>query len=127
VYDEQYVEGIALGAESLLSQCGTAVPVSVNLSIMRMERVLREVNAALRRFHTEKVKAQKAAIEGLRGELNGALTGILLSADLALNAGPLSPTAQDKLHSIQQLAQTIRQHLETKQAPTTGKNRGTEA
>jgi signal transduction histidine kinase len=127
VYDEQYVEGIALGAESLLAQCGTAVPVSVNLSIMRMERVLREVGAALRRFQTEKIKAQKAAIENLRSELNGALTGILLSADLALSAGPLTATAEDKLHSIQQLAQTMRQHLDVKPAPASPKSRGPEA
>jgi signal transduction histidine kinase len=117
VYDEQYVEGIALGAESLLAQCGTAVPLCVNLSISRMERVLREVTAALRRSQAERIKAQKAAIDNLRSELNGALTGILLSADLALSAGPLPSTAKDKLQSIQQLAQTMRQQLDTKQAP----------
>jgi signal transduction histidine kinase len=88
---------------------------------------LREVGAALRRFQTEKIKAQKAAIENLRSELNGALTGILLSADLALSAGPLTATAEDKLHSIQQLAQTMRQHLDTKQVAASAKSRGPEA
>jgi signal transduction histidine kinase len=116
IYDEQYIEGIALGAESLLAQCGSGVAICVNLSITRMERLLREVTAALRRSHAEKIKAQKAAIEDLRSELNGALTGILLSADLALSAGPLPPTALDKLRSIQHLAQTMRQQLGTRPA-----------
>lgn len=121
VYDEQYIEGIALGAESLLAHSGAAVPLGVNLSIMSMDRVLREVNSALRRSQLEKVKAQKAAIASLRSELNGSLTGILLSADLALHAGPLPHTAQEKLRSIQQLAHDMRLQLEDGQA---GSNAG---
>jgi hypothetical protein len=112
IYDEQYIEAIALGAESLLAQCGAAVPLGINLSITRMERVLREVHAALRRSQAEQLKARKAAAESLRNELNGALTGILLSADLALNAGALPQTAQEKLQSIQQLARGMRRQLE---------------
>jgi signal transduction histidine kinase len=115
VYDEQYIEAIALGAESLIAQCGPAVPLGINLSITRMERVLREVKAALRRAEADKLKAQKAAIEALRSELNGALTGILLSADLALHAGPMTQIAQEKLRSIQQLAHSMRQHLDGKE------------
>jgi len=119
VYDEQYIEAIALGAESLLAQSGTAVPVGINLSITRMERVIREVMAALRRSQAEKLKAQKTAIENLRSQLNGSLTGILLSADLALNTSSLPASAQEKLRSIQQLAQDMRQQLDTKNPSTT--------
>jgi signal transduction histidine kinase len=119
VYDEQYIEAIALGAESLLAQCGSAVPLGINLSITRMERVLREVTAALKRSQAEKLKAQKAAVENLRSELNGALTGILLSADLALDAGPLPPTAQEKLHSIRELVHDVRRQLDDKAASGT--------
>src|ERR1700759_1911874 len=62
IYDEQYIEEIGLGAESLIAQCGPAVPLSFTPSVMRMERVLREVKGALRRSQPEKLKAQKAKI-----------------------------------------------------------------
>ena len=75
------VEGEAL--ESLLNNLGLAVPVYVNLAVSNAERIARELRLALRRNRESRLIAIRAAESQLRSEIRDAVTGILLSAELA--------------------------------------------
>ena len=76
------VEGDAL--ESLLNNIGLAVPVYVNLAVSNAERVARELRLALRRNRESRMIAVRAAESQLRSEIRDAVTGILLSTQLAM-------------------------------------------
>ncbi|MBV9086659.1 MAG: hypothetical protein JOY79_04185 [Acidobacteriaceae bacterium] len=73
---------------------------------------MRDVRAALRRHEKQYAVAQHAAETALRSELNEALTGILLSSQLALSVPALPPPAEAKMRSVYQLAMDMRLRLE---------------
>src|SRR3954468_4656010 len=79
--------------EVVLKHLGTAVPVFVNLGVSCCERVVREVLLALRRVDQEKAIARQSVQSELRSQLKGDLTGILLSAQQALDVPTLPGTA----------------------------------
>jgi len=108
--DEPLLDSDPTGVETLLRQAGTAVPVFINLAIHGLERLAREVRAALLRREREHVAALEAARRVLRNELKGDLTGILLSSQMALAAAP--PEAQVKLRSVCDLAERMKARLE---------------
>lgn len=112
IYDENYLDGTPLGTEALLAQCGQAVPVAVNFTICRMDRVLRVAKAALLRARYEKQRAHAIAVQDLRCEFKSAVTGILLSAEVALQSAVLPEVVQLKLRTIQELAGQLRKQLE---------------
>ncbi len=113
VVDQNIIDSDPATMHSVLQHSGTAVSVQVNLAISSMERVTKEVKAALRRREIERLAAMKAAAASLRSELKGAVTGILLSSELALSVPALPPAAEIKIRFVRELAQTIRQQLET--------------
>lgn len=113
VVDQNIIDSDPLAMQTVLQHTGTAVAVQVNLAINSMERVLAEVKAALRRRETERLVAMKAASAALRSELKGAVTGILLSSELALSVPSLPPAAEVKIRFVRELAQSIQQQLET--------------
>jgi hypothetical protein len=90
-----------------------AVPVYVTLAISSAQRVVRDVKTTLRRHEESRLIAIRAAESLLRTELRGAVTGILLSTELALRAPDLPREAADKMRSVCQLASDIRSRLET--------------
>ena len=96
------VEGEAL--ETLLNNLGLAVPVYVNLAISNAERITREMRLALRRNRESRIIAIRAAEQQLRSEIRDAVTGILLSTQLAMRSPELPNDAAEKLASVCQLA-----------------------
>ncbi|MDT8070778.1 MAG: hypothetical protein ROO76_21670 [Terriglobia bacterium] len=115
VIDEAFVESEPEAIEMLLRHAGMAVPVYVNLAISGPQRVVREVKLTLRRQEESRLIAIRAAESLLRTELRGAVTGILLSTELALRTPDLPGEAADKMRSVCQLAAEIRSRLETVQ------------
>ena len=113
VLDEAFVETEAEAIDMLLHHSGMAVPVYVNIAISGPNRIVREVKVALRRHEESRLIAMRAAESLLRTELRGAVTGILLSTELALRAPEMPRDAADKLRSVCQLASDIRNRLET--------------
>lgn len=105
------VEGEAL--ESLLNNLGLAVPVYVNLAISNAERIARELRLAMRRNRESRIIAIRAAEQQLRSEIRDAVTGILLSTQLAMQSPEMPTDAVEKLASVCQLASTIRARLES--------------
>src|ERR1035441_9034955 len=84
VLDQYLLETEADEAGTTLEHMGTAILVQVNLAISGMERLVREVRAAVRRRQREEVRARHAAVGKLHSELNGTVTALLLSIELAL-------------------------------------------
>ncbi|HWR34760.1 MAG TPA: hypothetical protein VN622_02680 [Clostridia bacterium] len=113
VLDEPLVETEPEGVDTLLHISGLAVPIYVNLPISSTERITREVKKAMRRHEEERLIAMRAAESLLRSEIRGAITGILLSSELALHIPELPHDAQAKLRSVCQLATQIRNRLES--------------
>jgi hypothetical protein len=113
VLDEAFVESEPDAIDMLLQHAGMAVPVYVTLAISSAQRVVRDVKTTLRRHEESRLIAIRAAESLLRTELRGAVTGILLSTELALRAPDLPREAADKMRSVCQLASDIRSRLET--------------
>ncbi len=68
-----------------------AMPLYVNLALLNTERIVREVQVALRRFDAERALAMRSVERVLGSQLRGNLTGILLNSDLALRQKSISP------------------------------------
>ena len=115
VIDEAFVESEPDAIDMLLRHAGMAVPVYVNLAISNPQRVVRDAKVTLRRQEESRMIATRAAESLLRTELRGAVTGILLSTELALRTPDLPVDAADKMRSVCQLASEIRSRLETVQ------------
>lgn len=115
VLDDPMVESEPDALDTLLNNAGMAVPVYVNLSISSADRVQREVRSALRRHAEARLIAIRAAESLLRSEIRDAVTGILLSTELAMKTPELPVEAEEKLRSVRHLASQIRSRLETVQ------------
>ena len=100
-------------AGATIEHLDTAIPVQVNLAISGMERLVREVRAAVQRREREELTARRAAIEKLHCELSGTVTALLLSTELAMGTPELPTAAAEKLDSVYELVQQLRKQLET--------------
>jgi len=112
VLDQYLLETEPDEAGTTIEHLGTAIPVQVNLAISGIERLVREVRAALQRRQREEVRAREAAIGRLQSELNGTVTALLLSTELALETSGLPPVAAEKLESVHELVKKLRRQLE---------------
>jgi hypothetical protein len=112
VIDQNLIEADPSTADAVLSEAETAIPVFVNFAICGMERVLRDVRSALQRREGERLRAVREAEANLRSQLTEALTGILLSSQLAMEVPAVPAAAQARLRSVYQLAMSMRQRLE---------------
>jgi len=112
VIDQLLMEADPAAADVLLKEADTAIPVFVNFAICGMERVLRDVRSALQRREGERLRAIREAEANLRSQLTEALTGILLSSQLAMEVPAVPAAAQARLRSVYQLAMSMRQRLE---------------
>jgi hypothetical protein len=112
VMDDPMVEVEADALESLLNNLGLAVPVYVNLAVSNAERIARELRLALRRNRESRLIAVRAAESQLRSEIRDAVTGILLSAELAMRTPEMPTDALERLSAVCQLASNIRSRLE---------------
>src|SRR5208337_5292842 len=113
VLDQYLLEAEPHQAESTIEQLGTAILVQVNLAISGKERLVREVRSAVQRRQREEVRARQAALAKLHSELNGTITALLLSSELALGTPDLRPAAAEKLQLVHELVKKLRQQLES--------------
>src|SRR3954447_15461821 len=86
VLDQFLVEAEPEESDLVLQHMGPAVPVYANFAISGIERIGRELRAALNRQKREIVVARNSAEQTLRNELKGTLTALMLSCGLALQA-----------------------------------------
>lgn len=117
VLDQYLVETEPHEAENTLEHLGTSILVPVNLAISGMERLVREVRAALQRRQREELRARQAAIGRLHSELNGTITALLLSSELALEIAGLPTAAVEKIESVLELVKKLRGQLEAAGPP----------
>jgi len=110
--DQSLLESDFRALDTLLNRCGTAMPVHVNLALHSSERIMREVQVALRRAEEERVVAARLAGKLLRNELCSEVTGILLTSELALRQRGLPPEIAEKINSVRELAEKMRSRLE---------------
>src|SRR5947207_2756235 len=88
----------------LFDHLGPAVPVFVNFGISGVERILRELLAALSRRGREMVLARHVARQALRDELKNDVTALLLSCDFALLQSYRGDVSQERMLKIRRLA-----------------------
>ncbi|HVP53159.1 MAG TPA: hypothetical protein VMT05_13665 [Terriglobales bacterium] len=112
VIDQNLMEADPAAADVVLKEAETAIPVFVNFAICGLDRVVRDVRAALQRRQEERIRAVREAEANLRSQLTEALTGILLSSQLAMEVPAVPAAAQARLRSVYQLAMSMRQRLE---------------
>lgn len=112
VLDDPMVETELDALDALLNNTGIAVPVYVNMAICSAERMVREIKNALRRDGEARLVAIRAAESLLRSEIRDAVTGILLTTELALKIPELPEDAEEKMRSVCNLAAQIRTRLE---------------
>jgi len=98
--------------EIAFQHLGTAIPVEVNLAISGKERVVRSVQAALRRRKLEQASTRESAARSLRGEVNDTLSTLLLDSQLALETSGLPAPTMERLVSLHDAAQELRTRLE---------------
>src|SRR2546425_316466 len=104
VIDQCLSEATPDDSDRFLQHLGTAIPVHVSFAIGKSERVVRHVRVALQRRKCEGLIARQAAESSLRSELNGAVTAMLLSCELALQVPDLPAPAQDKMRTVHECA-----------------------
>jgi len=112
VLDQFLLETEPDETEMVMQHLGTAIPVQVNLAISSVERLTREVRAAVQRRKREEIAARQAALSTLHSELNGTVTALLLSCELALGTPGLPSDALEKIASAHGLVQKLRSQLQ---------------
>lgn len=113
VLDQYLVETEPDQTDIVMRHLGTAIPIQVNLAISGGARLAREVRAAVQRRQREEVAARRAAVSTLHCELNGTMTALLLSYELALAAPGLPVAATEKIESAHSLVRKLRSQLES--------------
>ena len=111
VIDQWVTEGEPEPTNIVFDHLGTAVPVFVNFGISGVERILRELRAALSRRGLEAVLARHSARQALRAELKDDLTGLLLSCGIALSVPEQPEAVKAQLQTIEELAKHMKEKL----------------
>ena len=117
VIDQFLVDAEPDESDLLVQHVEGGIPVYVNLAISGVERVVRELRAALSRRKKEVSVARKGAELALRSELKGDVTALLLSCEMALNVPDLPSAAAAKIRSVYDLAKEIRLKVGLQQEP----------
>jgi len=95
----------------LFDHLGTAVPLFVNFGISGVERILRELRAALSRRGLETILTRHSARLALRDELKDDVTALLLCCGIGVEEPGLSESAVTRLRKIEELANQIKSKL----------------
>src|SRR5205085_60932 len=93
VLDQYLLETEPAQADAMMRNMGTAIPLQVNLALSGVDRLVRELRAAVNRRRREEAAARNAAVNTLRSELNGTVTALLLSFELAMGAPDMPSSA----------------------------------
>lgn len=110
VIDQSLAETEPEESELVLEHIGSAIPVYINFAISGIDRVTRELRAALHRRKREMTVARRAAEQLLCNELKGTVTALLLSCELALQSQDAA-TTETKVRKIHELALEMRSKL----------------
>jgi hypothetical protein len=113
VLDQYLLEAEPAETETLMQHIGDAIPVQVNLAICGLDRLVREVRAAMQRRQREEVAARRGAEKSLHSELNSTVTALLLTCELALSTPDLPPAVLEKLRSAHALVEKLRNQLQS--------------
>ncbi len=112
IFDQATLDPDPSIADDILHNAGLAVPVFINSALMSSARITAEVRSAFVRIERERRLAQRQAEALLRNDVKGEITGILISAQLALSTPGLPHFIEDKIRDIEQLANRMRGRLE---------------
>jgi len=110
--DQSLLESDFRALDTLLNHCSIAMPLYINLALHSTDRVVREVQVALRRTEKEKLMAMRTAERVLRNQLRSEVTGILLNSELALRQKSICPDVAERIRSVRELAEKMRSQLE---------------
>ncbi len=112
VIDQFLFESEPQESEQMVEHLGTAFPVYLNFAVTGMERLVREVRAALHRRKREETAAHRAVAEQMRSEMRETLTAMLLSCELAMSVPDVPGPATEKIRAIDTLARELRNRLQ---------------
>jgi hypothetical protein len=112
VIDQFLLETDPDESDQMIEHLGTAFPVYVNFAVTGMERLVREVRAALHRRKREETAARRAVAEQMNSEMRETLTAMLLSCELAMSVPDVPDPAVEKIRAIDNLARELRLRLE---------------
>ena len=110
--DQAFLETEPVESDMVLEHIGTAVPVHVNFAINGMDRVVRELRAALHRHKKQVLLVRREVQQALRNELKGPITALLLSCELALSVPDLHSGVESRIRTVHELAEEMRFKLE---------------
>jgi len=113
VLDQFLLETEPHETDAVMDHLGAAIPLQVNFAICSADRLVREVRTAVQRRHREEAAARREAANILQSELNGTVTALLLSCELALGAPDLPEEAVEKLQTTYGLVKRLRAQLES--------------
>ncbi|HLZ00259.1 MAG TPA: hypothetical protein VKT33_14465 [Candidatus Angelobacter sp.] len=111
VVDQNLLAWDSVEADMLVRHSGVAPIVFVNTAVYGVDRICKEAEMALKRSQREKALALQGAKQELKDRFSSSVTGVLLSAELALKATPLSPPVEEKLRQIRELAVQLSSYL----------------
>ncbi|HLQ52114.1 MAG TPA: hypothetical protein VK129_11490 [Terriglobales bacterium] len=109
--DQAFLETDPVESDMVLEHIGTAIPVPVNFAISGMDRVVRDLRAALHRHKKEVLLMRQEVQQALRNELKDTVTALLLSCEMALQVPNLPGAAEIQMRSVRTLAQEVRVKL----------------
>lgn len=112
VLDQMLAESDPEGTQVLWKRSGLAIPLQVSLAIAGSARLEREVRAALSRREREQELAREAALAALDTDLKNAVTAFLLEAQLALGEKDIPPRVENRLRTIESIAERMRANLQ---------------
>ncbi len=112
VIDQFLLETEPDDSDRMIEHLGNAFPVYVNFAVTGIDRLVREVRAAVHRRKREEGVARRAVAEQMHNEMGETLTAMLLSCELAMSVPNVPYPAVEKIRTIDNLARELRQRLE---------------
>jgi hypothetical protein len=110
--DQAFLETEPVESDLVLEQIGTAAPVLVNFATSGIDRVVRELRAAVYRHTKELLLLRHEVQQVLRNELKSTITALLLSCEMALQVPSLPGPAEVKMRAARELAHEMRVKLD---------------
>jgi hypothetical protein len=119
IFDQNLIETVPHESATALAHLGGAWSLDINFALTGIDRLVDQVQSALKRRERERTAARSGAVRALHSELNDGLATILLECGAALELPDLPPSAAERFDTIRQAAQKICALLE---AGETGQN-----
>jgi len=113
IFDHHLVEAEPLERTTALAHIGDAIFLEINFAQTGIDRLSREVEAALEQRERNQSSARAAAVRSLHRDLNETLTTLLLNCNLVSETLNVPPTCIEKLSVVREAAQKLHKHLET--------------